>query len=525
MKLITLKAMLFTVVMAAALVAALACGRTAPAASPASPTPDAAPTVAAQPEPKTPVSDDGTARAEPATPVSDDGTAQAAANQFEASLAGDDLAKYWGLPVEFRESLDGLAASAASEYERVTPYDQAIEYLWALPEDTRPVSEVLAQDSLDMLDELSEKHRRAVLLDVYSRVFGGERGVDGGEVGRLEDEFAAVLRMFHQMEFGDGKVNLPPMDEALSAGALAKLDDIAPIIRRAFHLIWRNRRVPEGEQDNVAARLELALLAAPLEPPSLQDSGLSQGVLDALDDVPNLRSFVEEYIAADVARTGEWDTVGTEYEGAMFLEGFIARASTPEGSRMFAQGLWPVEDHSPPTLLSMYSPADGFWPLWAVPPYFREMQPDDVLMEWPNHEGALSPEALGKINSLDVPLREAFEKYWYGTGPLPNDALWMARGVITWEHNLLALPFDTLPSMEELLSADDLATYRGLGTFEQSMVTETLEYNLLQGRTWWETEDGGQESASTYRTTPEEFLTALESSASWLVRDVARDAR
>ena len=57
MKLITLKAMLFTVVMAAALVAALACGRTAPAASPASPTPDAAPPATAQAEPETPTAD------------------------------------------------------------------------------------------------------------------------------------------------------------------------------------------------------------------------------------------------------------------------------------------------------------------------------------------------------------------------------------------------------------------------------------------------------------------------------------
>lgn len=512
MKLITLQATLFTVVIGAALVAALACGRSAPADSPASPTPDAAQTSTAQTSPATPVSDGGTA-----SPVPE--------NEFEASLAGDDLAKYRSLPVEFRESLDGLAASAASEYEWATPHEQAVEYLRALPEDTRPVSEVLAQDSRDMLDELSEKNRRAVLLDVYSRVFGGERAVDGEGVGGLEDEFAAVLRMFHQMEFGDGKVNLPSMDEALTAGALAKLDDIAPIIRRAFHLIWRNWRIPGGELDNAVTRLERALLDAPLEPPPLQEAGLSQGSLDALDDVPNLSSFVAEYIAADLARTGEWDTVGTEYEGAMFLEGFIARASTPEGSRMFAQGLWPVEDRSPPALLSFLSPADGFWPLWAVPPYFREMQPDDVLMEWPNHEDVLSPEALAKVNSLDVPLRDAFEKYWYGTGPLPNDAHWMARGVITWEHNLLDLPFDTLPSMEELLSVDDLATYRGLSTFGQSMVTETVAYDLLRGSTWWETEDGGQEDANTYHATPEEFLAALKMRASWLVRDVARNAR
>ena len=485
------------------LAAALACGRTAPA----SPTPGAAP------------------QASPETPVSDDGTAAALANQFMASLAGDDLAKYRGLPIEFRESLDGLAALPASEYERATPHEQAIEYLRALPADTRPVSEVLAQDALDMFDELSEENRRVVLLDVYSRVFGGERSVDSGEVGGLENEFATMLMVVHQMEFGDGKVHLPPMDEALSAVAIVKIDDIAPIMRRAFHLIWCNWRVPTEERNDVVAKLERALLAAPLEPPPVQETGLSQGALDALDGVPNLRAFVEEYIAADLARTGEWDTVGTEYEGAMFLEGFIARASTTGGSRMFAQGLVPVETYQPPALVSHFAPADGFWPLWAVPPYFREMQPDDVVVAWPNHEDALSPEALAKVNSLDVPMRGAFEKYWYGAGPLPNDARWMARIVVEWERDLLALPFDTLPSMEELLSADDLAAYRGLQSFQQDVITGEAAHSLLRGRAWWKTEEGAHEEALTYYATPEEFLDALKMSASWQVRDAARNAR
>ena len=475
------------------------------------PTSDAAPTAAVQ--------------ASPAVTPTSDAEAESAANQFETGLAGDDLAKYQVLPVEFRESLDGLAALPASEYERATPHEQAIDYLRALPADTRPVSEVLAQDALDMFDELSEENRRVVLLDVYSRVFGGERSGGGGEVDELENEFAAMLMVVHQMEFGDGKVHLPPIDEALSAVALAKLDDVAPIMRRAFHLIWRNWRVPEEERDDAAANLERALLAAPLEPPPVQEAGLSQGALDALDGAPNLRAFVEEYIAADLARTGEWDTVGTEYKGAMFLESFIARASTPEGSRMFAQGLVPVETFQPPALVSYYRPADGFWPLWAVPPYFREMQPDDMVVEWPNHEDALSPEALAKVNSLDVPMREAFEKYWYDTGPLPNDARWMAFIVVGWERDLLALPFDTLPSMEELLSADDLAAYRGLPLIQQDVIAGEAAHSLLRGRALWKTEEGILEEALTYFATPEEFLDALKMSASWQVRDAARNAR
>ena len=56
MKLITLKATLFTIVIGVALVAALACERSAPAGSPASPTANAAP-AAAQTAPETPTAD------------------------------------------------------------------------------------------------------------------------------------------------------------------------------------------------------------------------------------------------------------------------------------------------------------------------------------------------------------------------------------------------------------------------------------------------------------------------------------
>ena len=78
MKLITLKATLFTVVIGVALVAALACERSAPAGSPASPTPDAAPPATAQAEPETPAADASPEPTAPPSPVPSGDDARAA---------------------------------------------------------------------------------------------------------------------------------------------------------------------------------------------------------------------------------------------------------------------------------------------------------------------------------------------------------------------------------------------------------------------------------------------------------------
>jgi len=78
MKLITLKATLFTVVIGVALVAALACERSAPAGSPASPTPDAAPPATAQAEPETPAADASPEPTVPPSPVPSGDDARAA---------------------------------------------------------------------------------------------------------------------------------------------------------------------------------------------------------------------------------------------------------------------------------------------------------------------------------------------------------------------------------------------------------------------------------------------------------------
>ena len=326
---------------------------------------------------------------------------------FEDTLEGDNLAKFQGLPLEFQGALNHVSETPQHPQTPLTSHEEALEFLRGLPDDVQPVSEVLPPETLDMFNELSDDDRSFVLLDMYARTFREkEFYADSPETERqalLEGMFEQLVKQVYEMEFGDGQVHLPPIGEALSADAVRKLDEIDPLIRRAFLLQWRNLRVPEEERDDFATKLERTLLAAPLELPPLEELGLSQEALKALEDVPNLRKFVEEYVAADLASTGAWDAVGTEYSGAMLLESLIARASTPEGSRMFAQGLLPVTTYQPPPLISHLRPGGGFWPLWAIPPFFRDMQPEDIVTEWPDHEQVLSQEALTKLNSLDDP--------------------------------------------------------------------------------------------------------------------------
>ena len=498
------------ILIAAAALLALACGTSSP---PVQPSP-----VATVAPPETPVSPTPT----PIPTATPTATEPPAEPEFEATIEGDDLAKFQGLPAEFQDALNHVAETPQHPQSPFTSYEEALEFLRGLPADVQPISEVLPSETLDVFNELSDKNRGFLLLDVYSRTFGGDEffaeSPESERQALREGLFENIVKQVHKMEFGDGEVDLPPMAEALSAEALGKLDEIDPLIRRAFLLIWRNTRMPQQQRDVFVTKLQRALLDVPTELPPVGELGLSQEALKMLEDVPNLRTFVEEYVAADLASTGAWDAVGTEYSGAMFLESLIVRASTPEGSRMFAKGLLPVMTYQPPPLISHYRPVWGFWPLWAIPSFFLDMQPDEFVAEWPDHELVLSQEALAKLDSLDAPLQEAFEKYWYGTGPLPNEVHWMAGIVIRWERDLRTLPFDTLPEVEELLSAEDLAVYRRLDPSSRNVVTSQIAYDVLYGRTWLK---DIQKTVYAYDTTPDEFLDALETSVSATVRDAA----
>ena len=393
----------------AVLVVGMACQQTAdPAASPPSPTADAIPPqTEAAPEP---IPSPTPTQIPTATPTAPEPPAA-----FEATLEGDDLAKFQSLPVEFRYAMQREYDETRDGAGRAT----ILGYLRDLPDEVLPIAEILSPEALSEFEELSTRSQQSVLLGAYAEAFRASRRSserDPESAVHPAPILAQMVRMVYEMEFGDGEVHLPPIRASLSAEALRKLDETAPLIRRAFLLIWRNVTIPEEERDDYLAKLEGTLLVTPSQLPPLEELGLSQDALKTFEDVPNLKTFVDEYVAASLARTGTWDSVGTEYSGAMLLESLIARASTPEGSRMFAQGLLPVTTHQPPPLISHN------WPdrrvLADCGPYPRSSGTCSRTiswLEWPDHELVLSQDALAKLELPRCPaargLREVLVRY------------------------------------------------------------------------------------------------------------------
>ena len=193
----------------------------------------------------------------------DDG--RAGPHPFEAVLAGDDLARFEGLPPEFQEAL--------REESEETSIAAALRHMRDLPVEVTPIAEILPPEALGRFEELSPRYQRAVLMG-YHEAFRERPGQDPAKLPPPSAILAGMVDTVHGMEFGDHKVFLPPMTDTLSQEALAKLDSVDPMMRRAFELVWDNRKVVPEEVDGLARRLEEALLAAPDTLPDIADVGL-----------------------------------------------------------------------------------------------------------------------------------------------------------------------------------------------------------------------------------------------------------
>ena len=97
----------------------------------------------------------------------------------------------------------------------------------------------------------------------------------------------------------------------------------------------------------------------------------------------------------------------------------------------------------------------------------------------------------------------------------------MAGIVVRWERDLRALPFDTLPEIEELLSGEDLAAYRQLDEFMRKIIIDDIAWDLLHGETF----PTSSTKVNTYRATPEEFIEALKTSVARTVQEASKHAR
>lgn len=484
MKLITLKAMLFTVVMAAALVAALACGRN----DPASPTPDAAPTVAAQAEPATPVSDEGMASPSPETLVSDDGTAQPAANQFEASLAGDDKQKFQSLPPEFQDALrqayDAEGASAA------------VQYLRGLPDDTLPIAEVLEPHALGWFDALQPQDQRYMLLEAYPAAYdhAGPEWID----------FAFEFERMVGVAFDNRGVRLPPVEEALSADALAKLDALEnPIMSRVFSIVWNESKPLPEDVDDAIARLQANLLAAPADLPSLEELGLSAEASRQFSELPtDMQDWLWKTVANAILSFGrqEWPYWPVEDE-------YIRTLSTPAAREAWDRGIWPrgVYVHGPSTFACLDGP--GHWPD-AVAARMPQGIEDLPVVYLPPYQDVLSPDALGRLDTLDANLKAVFENMWNWTNPVaPADVL---CDITKFERGIMDIPVTSAPAAEDLLSDDGLALYRQLGDDGREWIDEGIAQALLGGLVVIRGEEGSlPQHVWSFDTPPEDFLDAV----------------
>ena len=385
---------------------------------------------------------------------------------FEAVLDGDDLAKFDGLPSEFQDAL--------REESEVTSIGTAMRYLRELPDEVKPMADILPAEALSKFRELGPRFRRAVLLG-YDEAFKDRLWQDPAGMPPPADILAGLVRAAHEAEFGEPEVHLPPITDALSQEALDKLDSVAPSMRRAFELVWDNRKALPEDVDGVVSRLEESLLAAPDAPPNIADIGLSAHSMELLDEISTAERFVEEWLAAEVVLDADWRS-----NTASSIDRFLGQFRTPEDRADLARlylparsGAWPVVCH--------FGPSFGVWLEWALPSVFHDVPPNHLIAGWPSHRETLSPEALARLDSLDSQLQEAFRRYWYGAGPLPMEARLMACLALMWNIKLEHIAFTAVPPLASIVSEEALAEYESLSKSGRHIITQNLALVILEG--------------------------------------------
>ena len=476
MKHLTCKATLSTVVTAAVLAAVLACGRTAPAAPPASPTPDAPPPAAVQASPTVPPA---AAEAEPAV------------NQFEAGLAGDDLEKFRVLPPEFQDALrqayDEEGASAA------------LQYLRGLPDDTLPLADVLESPAGGWFDALQPQDQRYMLLEAYPAAY--DRNARRGGSDR---NFTFGFNQMLGVAFDNRGVRLPPVEEALSADALVKLDALDdPILSRVFRLVWDESKPLPMDVDDAIARLQANLLAAPTDLPSLEEFGLSAAASRQFSELPtDMQDWLWKAVASSILSYGP-----TEGPFWPVEDEYIRTLSTPASKEAFDRGIVPrgVYVHGPSTFACLGGPSE--WPD-AVAARVQQDIDDLPVVFLPPYQGVLSSDALSRLNTMDEDLKTAFENMWNWSQPVaPADAL---CEITKFERGIIDAPVTSAPAADELLSDDALALYHRLDDDGRDWIDEGIAQSILSGLVVIRGEPGSfPDHVWSFDTPPADFIDAV----------------
>ena len=146
-------------------------------------------------------------------------------------------------------------------------------------------------------------------------------------------------------------------------------------------------------------------------------------------------------------------------------------------------------------------------PEWALPEYFRGMEPNQLVLFRPDPEVVLSPEALEVLRSLDQPLRERFDARWQA-GMSPSHAALIACSVMQTDLNLRYMPVTSMPLIEDIVSQDTTKLFASMPESRQDFIRQFLVIpSILDGKVQIPSQ-GGQ-VVYAYGSSREEFLAAL----------------
>ena len=468
-----------------ALVVVAACGTSSPPVQP-SPAANAVPAeTQATPEPTpapTPIPTEMPATPEPP-----------AEPKFEATLEGGDLAKFQGLPSEFQDAL-------RQEFDEAGEA-KALGYLRGLPDETPPISEMLDPAALGWFGVLQLSDQRFLLLEGYPELH--RRNAEAGR------DFQGVKFSYKRMVevvFDNRGVKLPPIEEALSADAQAKLSSMDAPLSRAFRLAWDEAKPRPTDVDDMIKRVQGSLLTAPSEMPSLAELGLSDASIAQFRALP---AEMREWLWKQAAR--ELVTRGSLSAYSVMRDEYIRVLSEPGAATTFNRGIMPVPEYSHVGTMFACLGGPSTWPD-SVAARMPESFGDRPAVFLPPFEDALSAEALARLNDLDANLRAAFEDRWESSGPYsPRKAF---CEITQLERGIIYAPTTTAPAAQDLLSEEGRSRYKTLSDDSRREVDRMIADSIIYGIAFG---TGEGPPVMSFSSSAEDFLNALEADVEEMV--------
>ena len=447
----SIKRTLLLTVLVVQCIAALACGWTSPPVQP-SPVPNVAPAGTSS------TADLSHSTEIPThTPVALEPTIEP---EFETALEGDDLAKFRGLPSEFQDAL-------RQEFDE-SGEAKTLGYLRGLPDETPPISEMLEPAALGWFGVLRPSDQHFLLLEGYPEVYRRNE-----QAGRDFDGFRFAYKNMVEVVFDNRGVKLPPIEEALSEDAVAKLDSMAPALSRAFRLAWDEAKPRHVDLDDTIKRLEGSLLISPAEMPSLKELRLSDASIAQFSALPTeMQGWLWRQAARELVVRGSLSTY------TVMRDEYIQVLSEPEALTTFNRGIMPVPEYSHvgTTFACLGSPST--WPDSVTARMPKDFG-DRPAVFLPPFEDALSPEALDRLDELDSRLRAAFKDRWYWSGPFSQQKAFCE--ITKLERGIMYVPTATAPVAQDLLSEEGKSRYKTLSDDAQRELDRIIADSVIYG--------------------------------------------